>query len=498
MQRRWFSWFIWRAEEEERVGHNNKAIGYISFVIKIIGLPEVTDTRGTYLAFLSRSPPSLSLADRISFPLLPLQFPSTTMHNTSCQTFLFQFALPIFPPRSKRSLYLSPSTYQGSPLPLRCPRVPLSISLFRTHQPLAAIPSAVFLPPDGVPPIFPDEDPLDDNDDYNDDDRDTNPDSTFSTEDTPPPSPTPTSRPPTQQFDSIDRLIKETSPSYETWADRYGRRSLSTYRGRSQQLLGADELNESLRPSFLQRHRHRLAPDEAFGAIFSWDAVVGNSRELEHMCWEAVAMEREWMPPDMDDIVRAEEMAPEAAVSRVFYWTQDWGEVKRCVFRKQQMFQEMEPRFKYVAKEGVEDWLKNMETYGVRCILCAAARTRKRAEEIVRKLGLGKYITRNDIVSNEDEFESVEQMLLMAALKAQRPPDKCVMFTDKPSGITAGHEVSAKVVALMGAHPAYEMKTADQIVSSFDELVVYNIRRLFSEEGMEFMDPQTELEHERQ
>lgn len=425
------------------------------------------------------------------------------MRNISSLTFIPPFALPSPLPRSRPPLYLYPSSYSGAPLPLRRPRAPLPTSVFSNPQPLATIPSAVFLPPNGIPPIPPDEDPLDnnDNDDENDDDgnddRDTNLDSNHSNDDTPPPYPTPTSRPATQQFDSIDRLIEETSPKYETWADRYARRSLSTYRGRSQRILGADELNESLRPSFLQRHRHILAPDEAFGAVFSWDAVVGNSRELERMCWEAVAMERKWIPPDMEDIVRAEEMAPEAAVSRVFYWTQDWGEVKRCVFRKQEMFLEMEPRFEYVAKEGVEAWLRNMKRYGVKCILCAAARTKTRAEEIMRKLGLEKYITRNDIVSTEDEFESLEQMLLMAALRAQRPPDKCVIFTDKPSGITAGHEVSAKVVALMGAHPAYEMKTADQIVSSFDELVVYNIRRLFSEEGMEFMDPQTELERER-
>jgi beta-phosphoglucomutase-like phosphatase (HAD superfamily) len=92
------------------------------------------------------------------------------------------------------------------------------------------------------------------------------------------------------------------------------------------------------------------------------------------------------------------------------------------------------------------------------------------------------------------ECDSVEQMFLTAAVKLERPPAKCVIFTDKPSGITAGREVSARVVALIGAHPAYEIKSADKVFSSYEDLVLYNIRSLFSQEGSELGDPETELE----
>ncbi|CDF41145.1 unnamed protein product [Chondrus crispus] len=190
-------------------------------------------------------------------------------------------------------------------------------------------------------------------------------------------------------------------------------------------------------------------------------------------------------------------MAPEAAVSRVFFWTQDWGEVKRCVFRKQEVMAELEGTFEYSATRGIEKWLEMLERYGMPCILCASGQTKERVRGIVGKLGLGKYFSSKDMVSSEDEFDSLEQMLLVGSLKSSRPPGKCVVFTDKPNGITAGHEVSAKVVGLIGAHPAYEMKTADQLVAGYDELVVYNMRRLFSEEGMEMMDAQTQLEFDR-
>lgn len=386
---------------------------------------------------------------------------------------------------------LSRSRFYPSTVRLqRRPRTSLTTPTQALTSPNPICPTAVFLPPGGIPPI-----PDDEEGPHNDDKPDSS-DRNFDLDPyhLPLPHHQQGRKPSPSQFNTIDRLLEETTPDYETWVDRNDRRSLTAFRGVSSYTLGAEELNESLSPDYLQRHRHVLAPDEAFGAVFNWHVIVANARELERLCWTAVAEEERLAPPDMDDIVRAEDMAPEAAVSRVFYWTSDWGDVKRLVFRKMEKFREIEPSFEYTAGDGVRNWLAMMAQYGVKCVLCAAGTTRARAVEIVRALGLGSFFTDKDVVASEDEFESQEQMLLLAAVKASRPPGKCVVFTDKPSGITAGHEVSAKVIAVMGAHPAYEMKTADGIVADLGELVVYNVRRLFSEEGMEIMDPQTELE----
>ncbi len=292
--------------------------------------------------------------------------------------------------------------------------------------------------------------------------------------------------------DSIDRLLdREVTP--DTWIARNERRSLTSFRGRSQWSVGATELNESLAPGHLERHRHVLAPDEAFGAIFVWDAVVSNSRDLELRAWRKVAEEEKLPPPDMDDIVRAEDMVPEAAVERVFYWTRDWGEVKRLVFRKAQVYEELQNGYTFVLSPGIDGWLELLARYGVKMVLCAS-RPRARVEAAVKSLGLSPYFTNGDIVAAEDEYETLEQMFLVAAIKAERPPQKCVVFADRPNAIAAAHEVSSKAVGIIGAHPAYEMKTADETISDYRSLVVFNVRRLFSEAGHELMDPQTQFE----
>lgn len=296
---------------------------------------------------------------------------------------------------------------------------------------------------------------------------------------------------------AIDILLEDTNPDYETWQDRNSNRSLLTYRiGGGASMLDADELNDSFRADHLQRHRHVLAPDEKFGALFMWDVVVANARQLEVEAWKQVAQENDLIPPDLEDIVRAEQMPAESAITRVFYWSADWGLIKRAVHRKQEVLKQLEESFAWKTASGLQNFVNSLIQYGVKCVLCAS-RPREVVEQTVKTLGLSQIFTKNEIVSMDDEVESIEQMLLTAALKCERPPDKCVVFTDNPKGITAGHEISSKVVALIGAHPAYEMKTADHVISDFDDLVVYNVRRLFSEQGAEFMDPQTEFHMER-
>lgn len=295
--------------------------------------------------------------------------------------------------------------------------------------------------------------------------------------------------------DSIERILEGASPEYEsnTWVARRERQSLSTVRGRSSLSLGAEELNEQLRPGHLERHRHVIAPDEAFAAIFVWDTVVANSRALDLQAWNQVAEEMSLPPPDLDDLIRSEGMAPEAAVQRVFLWTRDWGDIKRYVHRHHEILSDLHDSFIPDIAPGLPAWLHLLSRYRVKCVLCTAAHSRAHAERVVDMLGLREYFARSEIVSAEDEFETLEQMYLVAAIKAQRAPQKCVIFTDRPAGIAAAHDVSAKAVALIGPHPAYEVKGADETIANYGELVVYNIRRLFSEAGEEIMDPQTHL-----
>lgn len=303
------------------------------------------------------------------------------------------------------------------------------------------------------------------------------------------------------QIDSIDKFLEGTKPEYDTWYDRNSKRSLSTFSSptNASGLLGAEELNESLRANHLQRHRHILKPDEKFGAIFTWDTLMSNSRELELKSWEILSKELNMQPPDMEDIIRSEDTSPELAITRIFYWdVPEWSEVKKITHRKQEIYIELEKEFSFKLNIGILKFMQSLNKYGIKCILCIPTKKRSHIHNVLKDIDNDLvndiFKSKNDIIGIEDEIQSLEQMFLVACLKCERPPNHCVVFTDKPNVISAAHDITCKVIGLVGTFPAYTIKSADHVIGDFDDLVVYNVRRLFSEEGMEFLDPQTELE----
>lgn len=295
---------------------------------------------------------------------------------------------------------------------------------------------------------------------------------------------------------------------YDTWKSRKRRESLSSFRAREEMHLGADELNERMQPDHLQRLRYVLRPDEAFGNIFKFDGVVTpDARRLELAAWHRVASENQLPPPEADDIVRMmhqQQMAPERAVQRVFYWTDDWGKTKRLAHRYGEAYRELLAQHRYAATHGLRRWLQTLNALSMPCCVCSDMDRASLRAALEQMEVHGCF---DAVVSAEDEYHSLTQMLLTAALKLARPPQKCAVYDDTPEGITAAHDVSAKCVALaaagssapghaggFGAYRVYELRSADLTVTSFDDLSALNVRRLFSEMGSEFMDTKTETE----
>jgi hypothetical protein len=52
------------------------------------------------------------------------------------------------------------------------------------------------------------------------------------------------------------------------------------------------------------------------------------------------------------------------------------------------------------------------------------------------------------LVTAEDEFETISQRLLAAAIKLGRAPNFCVYYDSSPQGITAAHNCTLKAVGV--------------------------------------------------
>ncbi|XP_040991852.1 5-amino-6-(5-phospho-D-ribitylamino)uracil phosphatase, chloroplastic-like [Juglans microcarpa x Juglans regia] len=249
-------------------------------------------------------------------------------------------------------------------------------------------------------------------------------------------------------------------------------------------------LNNRLQEGFLQRIRYAMKPDEAYGLVFSWDNVVADTRALKLNAWKQLAYELGKEIPENGDVQRLMVCAGADHVLKKFLLLDESeSEIERLKFRFSRLYYRNLLELKE-PMEGLKEWLDAVSTSRIPCAVVSSL-DRRYIVEALREMDLKKYF--QAIVTEEDGMESIAHRFLSAAVKLDRKPSKCVVFEDDPRGVTAAHNCTMMAVALIGAHPAYDLVQADLAVAGFNELSVINLRRLFANKGSAFMDLQKQI-----
>ncbi|XP_073282297.1 5-amino-6-(5-phospho-D-ribitylamino)uracil phosphatase, chloroplastic-like isoform X6 [Primulina huaijiensis] len=220
-----------------------------------------------------------------------------------------------------------------------------------------------------------------------------------------------------------------------------------------------------------------------------------NTRALKLDAWEKLASEEGKEIPRDDSVQRvlhyagADHVLRKVWESLVLLWGMAEADLDRLKLRLSELYchklvELSEPI------EGLKEWLDAIATSRIPCAVVSSL-DRKNMVEALERMGLKKFF--QAIVSEEDGMDSIAHRFLSAAVKLDRKPSKCVVFEDDPRGITAAHNCTMMAVALIGAHPAYDLGQADLAVASFNELSVINLRRLFAHIGSTFMDLQKQV-----
>ncbi|XP_047316172.1 5-amino-6-(5-phospho-D-ribitylamino)uracil phosphatase, chloroplastic [Impatiens glandulifera] len=275
----------------------------------------------------------------------------------------------------------------------------------------------------------------------------------------------------------------------ETIGAEYGE-GFETFRPDGPLKIDVDFLNDRLQEGFLQRIRYAMKPDEAYGLIFSWDNVMTDSRTLKLEAWRQLAAE-EGMEIPIDVGTQRLLLYADAdhVVRKVFGWEGAETELDTFKLRFSQIYNDNLLRLSE-PMDGLVEWLEAVSTARIPCAVVSSFGRRNMVEALER-MGLRKYF--QAIISEEDGMESIAHRFLSAAMKLDRKPSKCVVFEDDPRGITAAHNCTMMAVALIGAHPAYDLGQADLTVGSFNELSVINLRRLYACKDFTFMEPQKQI-----
>ncbi|EOY20044.1 hypothetical protein QUC31_005844 [Theobroma cacao] len=254
--------------------------------------------------------------------------------------------------------------------------------------------------------------------------------------------------------------------------------------------VDVDYLNDRLQEGFLKRIRYAMKPDEAYGLIFSWDNVVSDTRALKLNAWKQLAFEEGKEIPDEGDAQRLMLSAgADHVLHKILLWETAESEVDRLKSRLLQIYYDNLLKLEK-PMDGLKEWLDALCTARIPCAVVSSL-DRRNMVDALERFGLKKYF--QGLVSEEDGMESMAHKFLSAAMKLDRKPSKCVVFEDDPRGITAAHNCTMMAVALIGAHPAYDLVQADLAVANFNELSVINLRRLFANKGSTFMDRQKQI-----
>ncbi|GJM94719.1 hypothetical protein PR202_ga11392 [Eleusine coracana subsp. coracana] len=243
--------------------------------------------------------------------------------------------------------------------------------------------------------------------------------------------------------------------------------------------VDVDYLNEKLQECFLQRIRHAMKPDEAFGLIFSWDNVIvrsplvllyhsADTDSLKLDAWKQLALEEGKDIPSTAHVRKSIlHGAADHILRKVLYWAKEEDRLDKLKARLIELYYENLFKLDTPIK-GLREWLDAVQTAGIPCAV-ASSLDRRCVVEALDRMALSKYF------------------------KLDRKPSKCVVFEDDPRGVTAAHNCTMMAVALIGAHPAYELVQADLAVAKYSELSVINLRRLFANKGISFMDMQKQI-----
>lgn len=202
--------------------------------------------------------------------------------------------------------------------------------------------------------------------------------------------------------------------------------------------------------------------------------------ELDRESWVAVATEHNFEPPDDDDVTRATGMLPERAIQSVFRWTDDWGETRRLAYEGFEAKSKLFADWEFKPTPGAVDWLRILAEYQVPRVVVSSL-GREQALQALQKAGLAELLPQ--VVSADDGFETTEQSYLLGCLALMRPPSRCVVFEDEPSGVVSAHDAMTKVVAVMSNHPAYSFQHADSRIGSLEDLSLMSLREVFRDEG---------------
>lgn len=132
--------------------------------------------------------------------------------------------------------------------------------------------------------------------------------------------------------------------------------------------------------------------------------------------------------------------------------------------------------------DGLGQLLEESYSAGVRMAVVSGGSRWNYMNFVLDALKIRQYftdaiVTADDVTNSKPDPEGYIKGATMLGVR----PSECLVFEDTLSGIEAGRRADAVVIAVASTHEVHELTTAHRVISSFEEVRLADLTRIFNE-----------------
>lgn len=213
------------------------------------------------------------------------------------------------------------------------------------------------------------------------------------------------------------------------------------------------------------------------GLLFDMDGVLVANHEYHYKAWQELAGQHNIT---IDEVFYREKMNGRTLIELmkvVFQEEMPIDEAKKIGNIKEEIYRDLYREHRQ-ATPGLIAFLEEAKSRDIPMVVGTSA-PRENVEFTLDGLDLRKYFV--GVVDDRmvTKGKPHPEVYLNCAKMIDRDPKKCIVFEDALSGLEAGSQAGAKLIALATSHERHELH-GDLIIDDFTQLTIADIERIWA------------------
>ncbi len=217
--------------------------------------------------------------------------------------------------------------------------------------------------------------------------------------------------------------------------------------------------------------------ENSIAVIFDMDGVICDTNPYHSLAWKAY-LEKFGIASSEEEFIAHMYGKSNSYILKYFFKRDIIGEeFKQMEFDKEAMFRDIYAEH-VKPIQGLPTFIDELKSNHVKTGIATSAPLLN-LELILSKLPL--RATMESLLSSEDvsKHKPDPEVYLKSAANLGIQPERCVVFEDSFSGVTAGKAAGAKVVGVLSTYKKEELPPCDAYINHYDEIDYQSIIKLF-------------------